>query len=74
MLKSMAVDEPSTIDIMSVDPTGALVLTISDHLDWSDSLAHERVLQEKLNSYLAFIESGQILEHHPEVSIREIVH
>jgi len=51
----MAVDEPGVVDIVSVDPSGCFVLTVSDHLDWSDTIAHQIVLQEKLNRYLAFI-------------------
>jgi len=46
---------------------------ISDHLDWSDSPAYEVVLQAKLNHYLAFVESGEILESYPGAKGRLIV-
>ncbi|HPT25793.1 MAG TPA: hypothetical protein PLZ95_05185, partial [Bryobacteraceae bacterium] len=49
-----------------------LGLSISDHLDWTDSLAHQLVLQEKINRYLAFIESGEILEHQSDAAERRI--
>ncbi|MEZ5363690.1 MAG: DUF6572 domain-containing protein [Bryobacterales bacterium] len=49
-----------------------MILTISDHLDWSDSLEHQTLLQTKLNSYLAFIESGEILEHYPDARDRAV--
>ena len=35
---------------------------ITDHLPWSDEEAHLLLLQEKLNTYIAFVESGQILK------------
>jgi hypothetical protein len=69
----MAVDDPSSVDIISIDPQGAIILTIADHLDWSDSKAHQYTLQTKVNRYLAFIESGEILEHHPDGGSRRIV-
>jgi hypothetical protein len=58
---------------MSIDPQGAIILTIADHLDWNDSRAHQYTLQTKMNRYLAFIESGEILEHHPDAGRRRIV-
>jgi len=45
--------------------TGQVVLTISDHLECSDSTAHQMLLQSKLNRYLALVESGEILESYP---------
>ncbi len=69
----MAVDDPGMVDIMSIDPSGAIILTISDHLDWTDSTAHQLKLQEKVNRYLAFVESDEILEQHPDAGNRRIV-
>ena len=69
----MAVDDPNSVDIMSIDPQGAIILTIADDLDWNDSRAHQYTLQTKMNRYLAFIESGEILEHHPDAGTRRIV-
>jgi hypothetical protein len=43
---------------------------ISDHLDWSDSTAHQLLLQSKLNRYLAFVESGEILQSCPKAKDR----
>ncbi|MGB5408415.1 MAG: DUF6572 domain-containing protein, partial [Thiogranum sp.] len=45
------------------EPDGTVVLTISNHLEWNDE--HLMLLQEKLNSYLSFIESGEINETYP---------
>jgi hypothetical protein len=52
--------------------TGHVVLTVSDHLDWSDSTAHQLLLQTKLNRYLAFVESGEIVESYPDAKDRPI--
>lgn len=70
----MAVDQPDVIDIIGVRrESGEVVLTISDHLDWSDSREHQLILQEKLNAYLAFVESGEILESYPDSRGRRVV-
>ncbi len=63
----MSVEQPDVVDIVGVDKkTGHVVLTISDHLDWADTVEHETVLQAKLNRYLAFVESGEILTSYPD--------
>src|ERR1022692_1380713 len=67
----MSIDQPDVVDIVSVDRmTGQVVLTISDHLDWSDSTAHQLLLQSKLNRYLAFVERGEILQSCPNAKDR----
>jgi len=43
------------------------VLVISDHLEWgADEEEHLRLLQEKIRTYLGFIETGEIYSVHPE--------
>ncbi len=69
----VSIEQSEAIDIISTDRvTGHVVLTISDHLDWSDSTAHQRLLQTKLNRYLAFVESGELLESYPDAKGRRI--
>ena len=69
----MSIEQTDVVDIMSTDrASGHVVLTISDHLDWSDSVAHQRLLQNKLNRYLAFVESGEILQSYPDAKDRLI--
>jgi hypothetical protein len=70
---SMAVDDPAVVDIVSIDPAGSVILTVADHLEWTETLAHQTVLQAKLNRYLAFIESGEILEKYPKAEGRKMV-
>lgn len=70
----MSVDQPKVIDFIGVDnSTGDVVLTVSDHLDWKDSGNHQLLLQAKINSYLSFIESGEILESYPDSKGRRTV-
>ncbi len=62
----MSVEQSDKIDLVGIDnETGSVVLTISDHLDWSDSQSHQSILQRKLNTYLAFVETGQMNEQYP---------
>ena len=70
----MSIQQTDVVDIISTDRvTGDVVLTISDHLDWSDSTAHLTLLQSKLNRYLAFVETGEILEAYPDAKDRPVV-
>ena len=69
----MAVDNPEVVDIISVEPSGCVVLTISDHLDWLDSISHQQILQAKINRYLAFVESGEILDCYPHADARSVI-
>lgn len=68
----MTVSEAGVVDFVAVDKaTGKCTLTITDHLEWSDQ-EHLLQLQEKINCYLAFIESGQILEQFPKAKENSI--
>ena len=59
----MSVDQKDTIDFLTRSRvTGDVTLTISDHLGWDQPREHLLVLQEKINFYLTYIESGRILE------------
>ena len=63
----MSVDQADVIDIAGRDKTtGQIVLTISDHLDWEHEQQHLLILEEKLNTYLRYIESGEIQEQYPD--------
>jgi hypothetical protein len=63
----MSIEQLDVVDVISTDKkTGHVILTISDHLDWSNSSAHQAALQAKFNKYLAFTESGEILTRYPD--------
>ena len=67
------IEETNTIDAIGVEKsTGKVVLKIFDHLDWSDEHEHLYLLQEKLNSYLRFLESQEIYETYPAANGREL--
>jgi hypothetical protein len=70
----MSVDQKDVVDAVSRSrETGDVTLTISDHLEWDQPLEHIFTLQEKINSYLAFIESGQIWEHCADAKEKKIL-
>jgi hypothetical protein len=71
----MTVAQNDVIDFAGEDnSTGNVRLTISDHLDWNDPKnQHLLVLQDKFNTYLAFIESGQLYEQFPQARGKHIV-
>lgn len=71
-MATMSVDQPQVIDIVSKDGEGSTILTISDHLNWENTKEHLIVLQEKINTYLAFLDSGEIYEKYPEAKGRPI--
>lgn len=59
----MSVEEPMKVDLVFRDKIRKqVVLLITDHLDWEDEGEHLWILQEKFNNYLAFVESGQLVE------------
>lgn len=56
----MSIDQPKLVDSCGINQDeGSCVLVIVDDREWND-WAHLKALQEKLNNYLAFIESGEI--------------
>lgn len=68
----MSIEEAQVIDIISTTKDGSSVtLTATDHLAWGGKV-HLMMIQEKLNSYLAFIESGEIFESYPDSKGKEI--
>ncbi len=69
----MSVEQVDQVDFVSIERSSNLVvLTVSDHLDWSDELNHVRLLQEKLDAYLRFVEGGELMEQYPQACGRSI--
>jgi hypothetical protein len=57
----MSILETGKIDIVATKLNSNEVrLVVSDHLDWSDVEGHFSLLQDKINTYIAFVESGQL--------------
>ena len=69
----MSVDQKDVIDVVSIDEDDNVVLTISDHLPWDTENVHLLVLQEKINAYLAAIESGELQKSYPKANNRNII-
>lgn len=62
----MSIDQSKVVDFCGISKAdGCCVLMISDDREWND-WEHLLALQEKLNNYLAFIESGEIYAARPE--------
>lgn len=66
----MSIAETKVIDIIAIPEwePDSVVLVITDHLEWEDEAQqgeHLLLLQEKINTYIAFIESGELLESYP---------
>ncbi len=69
----MSVEQRKVVDCVGIGRAdGRAILTISDHLPWLPDNVHLLVLQNKINDYLAFIESGEIYESYPQARGREI--
>ena len=57
----MTVKQTRSVDWLGLEKdTGNIILTVVDDLDWVNESEHLLALQEKLNTYLAFIESGEV--------------
>lgn len=69
----MSVDNIDKIDLIGTEKEkGFVSLLIADHLDWSDEELHLSILQDKINSYISFIESGQVYEDYPSAKGKKI--
>ena len=69
----MTIEQLDVVDFILVEPEGDTVLTVSDHLPWDDEKQHLLHLQEKLNAYVRFIQSGEIYEKWPDAKGKPIL-
>lgn len=63
----MSILDTNVVDVIGIDaPNRITRLGISDHLEW-DKAEHDHLvlLQEKINTYLVYLESGQVYENNP---------
>lgn len=62
----MPVADTSTVDAILRD-SAKIELVVTDHLQWDeDGRVHMYLLQEKINKYLAYIESGEFVRSYPD--------
>jgi hypothetical protein len=69
----VSIEDVTEIDFVADDPSGRVALIISDHLDWGNPNEHLFSLQEKINTYCGFTESGQLVKQFPNTKGRQIV-
>jgi hypothetical protein len=69
----MTVEQHDVVDFVAKDATtGTFFLVISDHLPWDETNEHLFCLQEKLNCYFGFIESGELAKKYPDTAGHKI--
>jgi hypothetical protein len=62
----MSLDKLDVVDAVGTEKNSdTVVLNLLDEWDWDDERGHLFALQDKLNAYLAFVETGQIYEDYP---------
>ena len=65
----MSLDNVEVVDAVGIEISdGTVVLSIIDAWDWNDQPRHLHALQNKINAYFGFVESGEIYESYPEAS------
>ncbi|NFA43731.1 branched-chain amino acid ABC transporter substrate-binding protein [Clostridium botulinum] len=74
----MAIDNVNMVDAIGVDEKNqALRLMITDHLEWKNKYLSETdhllMLQNKINSYLSYIESEQYKETYPNINFKILI-
>ena len=71
----MTIEQTDVIDFVAFDKEGGDVsLVIADHLVWDENEGeHLLLLQDKLNAYLQFVESGQLYSEYPKLKGRNVV-
>lgn len=73
----MTISDLNSIDIIQVDQADQTTrLIITDHLEWvggKPNDEHPWKLQEKVNSYLKYIEGGQLDADYPDQAGNQVV-
>jgi hypothetical protein len=71
----MTIEQTGVADIIAVSPSGDTAsLIISDHLAWEDgNKKHMLLVQEKINEYLSFIESGALFDARPDLKGKRLI-
>lgn len=67
----MTIEQIDTVDAIGVDKeSNEVILTLIDHLEWDDQ--HMLLLQDKINTYLDFVESGQLVDIYPDAINKQV--
>ncbi|WP_175811887.1 DUF6572 domain-containing protein [Burkholderia contaminans] len=69
----MSLQKSDVIDAIGTETeSGSIVMSIIDSWGWDSPDDHLNALQNKLNCYFDFVESGQIFESYPEAKGRNL--
>lgn len=72
----MGIDDVGEVDVVSIEnDTGRVVLSVIDSMEWTAELEQQHLvkLEQKLNTYLRFVEGGELSSCVPDSRGREIV-
>lgn len=71
----MSIEQSNVVDFINIsNDQNIAYASISDHLDWTENEEkHLILLQNKINNYLAFFESGEIERRFPETKGKKLV-
>ena len=70
---NMSVTETNIVDGIALSEEGTFKMLITNHLDWCDEYKHLMILQEKINSYIAFCEGKQYKEIYKSNLIEHVI-
>ena len=59
--------------ILRLNKDGSAIFTIQDDQNWKQPYAHVRLVQQKVNSFLEFVASGQLFSTYPRARGRMLV-
>ena len=64
----MGVENSNVIDLVSIDPlTGTVFLSLVEERPWGDRGELLRELETKLNTYIEYVEGGQLVHDYPDL-------
>ncbi|WP_321868135.1 DUF6572 domain-containing protein [Paraburkholderia tropica] len=75
----MSISEENTIDFVAINAKENIVrLVATDHLEWVgdeclDLNEHLYLIQNKINTYLSYVEGGQLYSEHPSAKALKCV-
>ena len=69
----MSVVESGVVDGIGLSENETMKMLITDHLEWQDEYEHLLILQEKINVYIGFCESGQYKEVYTDIKVRHVI-
>jgi hypothetical protein len=61
----MSIENCDIVDSIGIINESIASLLITDHLNWENEKEHMLLLQNKINKYLSFIESGEVYSTYP---------